>query len=337
MRKENVIAILCSDLHLSAIAPTARKGGDWYEAQAKVLLRLKQLQRVYGDCPIIIAGDIFNHWNSPAELINFAILEMPPNVYMIPGQHDCPYHRYEDIHKSAYWTLVAAGAVTHIDKPMKVTGVPLTLYPFPWGKPLVPNTIAGILPVRLAVIHAYVWRDDSNGYPGAPEERKLVNVKASLKGYEAAVFGDNHKSFIDPTRRIFNGGTMMRRNSDEKGYEPQVGLLHSDGIIVPWKLDIDEVITIPDDQVERVYEALEMAGFLEELVSLGQSLMDFHAAMEHALEMNTIDRAVKDIIIAVMERNRGRKNLHKNEGKPREAKRPPSKAIRSSRASRKAT
>ena len=51
------------------------------------LEQIRDLQKEF-DCPVICAGDIFDKWNSPPELINFAYDNLP-EIYAIPGQHDC--------------------------------------------------------------------------------------------------------------------------------------------------------------------------------------------------------------------------------------------------------
>ena len=102
---ENIIAIFAADLHLSLKAPIWRSTEqDWFEAMLRPLVELRTLATLH-NCPIVYAGDIFDKWNSPPELINFAIEHLPKG-HAIPGQHDLPLHNYEDIRKSAYWTLV---------------------------------------------------------------------------------------------------------------------------------------------------------------------------------------------------------------------------------------
>jgi hypothetical protein len=63
-----------------------------------------------GNPPIVYVGDIWDHYRQPPEAINWAIRELPKG-YAIPGQHDLRHHNYEDIKKTAYWTLMEAGVI----------------------------------------------------------------------------------------------------------------------------------------------------------------------------------------------------------------------------------
>ena len=75
MSKETrVIAILCADVHLSLNPPVWRSNEpDWFAAMKRPLDEIKELQKKNHDCPVFCAGDIFHKWDSPAELINWAI------------------------------------------------------------------------------------------------------------------------------------------------------------------------------------------------------------------------------------------------------------------------
>lgn len=143
--------------------------------------------------PVICAGDIFDRYNAGPELINFALAYLP-RMYAIPGQHDLPHHSYEDIRKSAYWTLVEAGKILNLE-PGKPVGVGvMQLWGFPWGTPVEPCPETPHLGIDVAVVHQYVWMKE-HGYPGAPEENRVKNFLGKIVGYDAVVVGDNHKGF----------------------------------------------------------------------------------------------------------------------------------------------
>ncbi len=197
VRKLDPIAILCSDLHLSHKPPLWRSAEpDWYAAQDRPLSQLRNLSsglRV----PVVIAGDIFDDgWRPhrcPPELINFAMRALPAACYAIPGQHDLPYHRYEDRFKSAYWTLVEAKTIVDLhDGKWLSYGDNLILHGFPWNCPIIPNRCKrkSDLEVHLVVAHAYIWIKD-HGFPGAKEEHHARSYATALQTYDAAVFGDN--------------------------------------------------------------------------------------------------------------------------------------------------
>lgn len=317
-----VLAIFLADIHLSLKAPLWRSAEpDWLEAQFRPLEEVRALQDKY-KCPVICAGDIFDRnkkiadgWNAPAELINYAINYLPDNMYAIPGQHDLPNHQYDDIHRSAYQTLVKAGKICDM-KPDGVTriGEHLVLCAYPPGY--------GICPVNrceddrdkgdiwIAVVHDYVWIQ-GHSYPKAPQEKELKKdykyndaLCGNHLGYNVIVYGDNHKGFgysIGATQ-IFNCGTLTRRKSDEIDYKPQVGLLLENGNVAQYYLDTSEDKYL--DTIEPAEEKpdLDMSDFFDELEKLGKTALDFRDAMKQFLHNGKTSLQAKQIILKAMEK-----------------------------------
>src|SRR4030042_1550393 len=95
-KDDKVIALFCSDLHLSLTPPVFRSNEpDWLTAQQRPLDELRALQSKH-QCPIFCAGDLFDKWyggpkEHACELVNWAIKHMP-YMHCIPGQHDLPEH-----------------------------------------------------------------------------------------------------------------------------------------------------------------------------------------------------------------------------------------------------
>lgn len=230
-------------------------------------------------CPIFYPGDIFHKWNSPPELINFALDHLPAG-HGIPGQHDLPLHQYEDIRKSAYWTLTQAGVVHNLTPKQSFrpfTASKLVVWPFPWGTPVIPlKRVLNEDDLNVAIIHKYIWIDN-NKYPDAPREENAMIYASEdnrLSGYKAAFFGDNHKGFMVHADRtgvsthIVNCGGFYNSKSDEKDYKPRIWILYEDGSIQPHFMDTSE------DKWEA--ESLDLKGENPELLNLIESIDDFH-------------------------------------------------------------
>lgn len=323
MPRRRVVAILCSDIHLQLRPPVARSvEDDWFEAMRRPMRQVRDLQQRH-ECPVLIAGDIFDRWNAPPEVINFAIDELPDRVYAIPGQHDLPHHDYNARHRSAYGTLAKAGRIVDLEAGMRhpIPGTNIMVSPFPWGVPIEtvdPEAAEFQNPdydwlhvaqnldydwLHVALIHRYVWKTDC-GYPGAPKEAKLGAFKKVLTGYAAAVFGDNHKGFHverGPVN-VLNCGGFMRRKIDEVSYEPHVGLLFEDGLIDRVALDCSEDEFIDVAEATAVVErALEMGEFVAELSALGKEGLDFLEAVKRFLDNNHITGRIREIALAAVE------------------------------------
>jgi hypothetical protein len=310
---KKVIAVCCSDIHLSLTPPVSRSAEpNWLDAQARAI---KQLAVLCGenDCPLVIAGDVFDKSAPVPELINFTIEQFSvfPAIYAIPGQHDLPMHRYEDVHKSGYWTLVKAGTIKDISNKCQWSSH-VRFFGFPWGPEIQPppdlgkELFLGKELLNVAIAHAYIWRQ-GKGYPGAPETALVSAFRDNLVGYQVAIFGDNHNGFITTWvgGTVINCGCLIRRKSDEKKLKPQVGLLLEDGVVEVHHLDCSEDLWI--DQPEVQEEPANLIGldqFLKELASLDEdNFLDFRQNLRQFLDStdNKVSDGAKLVITDVLE------------------------------------
>lgn len=285
--KTDVIAIVCSDLHLCENAPAARAAEpNWWDAMARPLNEIGKLSRHY-DCPILIAGDLFDRWNPRPPLINFALATMPRRVYAIPGNHDLPYHDPGMLGQSAYWTLVAAGRINNLE-PGVIHNLnsDLTVYGFPFGT----NTAARWgkrRGVSVALVHAFVWRGIAGDAAACyvPPNSTVNDFK--LRGYDVAAFGDNHQHFTASHKygaAVINCGAAIRRTTAERDYTPAVGLITKSGEIIPRPLESAAADKwIDTDEPARPDVADESAAgaerFAAELRNLQTDSLDFVAAV----------------------------------------------------------
>lgn len=298
-----------SDVHLSHKPPLARScEKNWYEVQARYLKQVEDLRAKHGaDC--LIAGDLFHSWREPSECVNFAMKHLPKNCYAIPGQHDLPYHRYENIKQTPYWTLVQAGTIENIPvDEWRLIRSNLRVHAFPWGFPITPPAEPddGIA-IQIALVHKYIWRDNTNCYHGASVDSSVDRFAArgDFKGYHALIFGDNHAGFSTgggakgPT--IFNCGTLIRRRSDEFHYRPRVGLLKSDGSIETVFLDTRQDKFLPaTENVSRVAQYPDMKSFIEGLEMLEDSGINFLDTVKREMDAHKLDIVQRAIILKVL-------------------------------------
>lgn len=309
VRSSDIVAIVCSDIHLSHRAPVARSAEpDWYAAMARPLKELAALKKEL-QVPIFIVGDLFHKWNPPAELINWAFENLPGNgvhgVYAIPGQHDLPFHRIEDIKKSGFWTLARAGWINNLTCDRLTFPDVMSFYPFPWGKKVTKPEDDCCLPA-VALIHAYCW-SPGNSYAGAAEESRDSHWRSKLDGYVTGVFGDNHSGFWSPSESkgpsIFNCGGFMRRRIDEKEYRPRVGLLYANGLIKPYYLDTSEDKFIDVSAAIDILDDFDgLQDFVSSLKDLGDIGLNFVDNVKRFCRDNGIGRdTLKKVLTALGE------------------------------------
>jgi DNA repair exonuclease SbcCD nuclease subunit len=301
-----VIGILTSDWHLSLKPPKARAvEPSWFGAMKRPLDEIRMISQHY-KCPIFVAGDILHHYNEPAELINWIIQQLEGlNIYLICGQHDLSMHNYEDIQKSAYWTLVKAEVLKHLDGPDSFgpEKKDFWVYGFGWEQKItteLDNRIKGEF--RLALVHKYIWKDNKTKYPNAPKENNAKNLAAQLKGYNVAAFGDNHLGFNWTSKdlTIFNSGSLIPRNIDQRKYRPMVGLLKEDGTVIPHFLDTSKDKWIEVEELP-IKPNIDFSKLAKEFKELASDEMDFTEIVKQRLKEVDIDIRAKEIVIEILE------------------------------------
>ena len=308
--KTRVIAILCADIHLSLNPPVWRSNEpDWFAAMKRPLDAIKALQATCYNCPVFCAGDIFDKWDSSAELINWAVDNLPDKIYAIPGQHDMPEHNLDLMDKSAYTTLCKAEKIKTFKKQHTYTSVILNTYGFPFGKEIKSakkETYSNI--INMAVAHQYVWYGNNKHNKTTAEQcvgNLSLDKNGRVKGYDVIVFGDNHKGFITKVGKttIFNCGSLMRRKSDEDDYKPMIGLLYNDGRVLPCYLDIskDKYLESVKGLDENEEADFDMSAFANELTKLGKSALDFTEAMKLYMQRNKVNSDVVNLVLNAME------------------------------------
>ena len=153
-------------------------------------------------------------------------------------------------------------------------------------------------------MHRYVWVNNKNSFPGAPEDGKVGAYKKMLRGYDVAVFGDNHIPFqvdTDYNCTIYNCGGFIRRKSDEINRVPGFGLLLADGTVERRKYN-----TVKDQfhpyAEPRLETPIDVAGFINELNSLGEQGFEFRTVVRQHLKKEEIPNEVRQIILTALDK-----------------------------------
>ncbi len=301
--QSKALAVLISDLHISEKVPACRaeSPSEWLDVQEDYFRQVEDLAHDQGDVPVVCAGDVFDRWDSPASLINWAIRVLP-KMYAVPGQHDMPNHSYDQLHRSAYWTLVEAGVVCNLPPEEGLPANPdLILYGFPWGsklrlQPGVSFTVQATA-IHLAVVHKYLWYAEAK-HPGANPADHVMQIWPNLIWYDAIVSGDNHRSFQHA--QLFNPGTFIRRKADEISSLPTIGVLNSDGCIVTTHLDVskDRFVEAPE-KAEAM--GLNSREFLDYLLKLSDAPLNFAKAVDRYLKEHSVDERTQALIARILE------------------------------------
>ena len=302
------LALFVADLHLSHTPPVARSAEpDWYAAQARPLRQVMELANKLG-CVVLCAGDVFDRYGAQPELVNFAVDHLP-EMWAVPGQHDLPMHLYADLHKSAYRTLVKTGSILDLGyfdgQPMGMTDERhrVHLFGHPWGTTVEPLGGERLPddPPTVAVVHSYIWITGKH-FAGPPGDAHLSCWIDRLRGYDVAVFGDNHQHFTAKagTCRVWNCGCLIRRKQDERNLRPTVGLLMEDGSIRAHELDCSEDKWIDEDvgsAASHDGERPRLAEFLGELRGLEAESPDFRGLVRRYAQRPEVPAGVKGLLL----------------------------------------
>lgn len=300
------VAVAVTDIHLSEKAPLARSAEkDWMSVQADYLAELRAVAGRH-KVPILCGGDVFDKADPSPTLINFA-LDHVPEMLGVPGQHDLKFHNFDDLEDTAFGTLVKVGRIKMLSE--SPTAIPKAwVWGFPWDHRVEPQTPSNDKLLQIAVVHAYIWRKGSS-YPGAPEKKRVAAFKDCLRGYDVAVFGDNHKGFSASlyyeykgrTRRtlIWNNGGFMRRKIDEVSYQPRIGIIMSNGDVVLHHLEsAKDDVFIERDKALLVEEANHtMQAFLKELSVGGDEPLDFRDSLRRYFDTYEVSEGARKIIL----------------------------------------
>lgn len=315
MRK-SVLAILCSDVHFSLKAPVARAGEpDWLEAQGKTIAQVGALSEKH-KAPVLCAGDLFDRWNSPAELINWVMILLAPfspqatsgfGFYAIPGNHDLPNHRQDGMYRSAFGTLYESGSLELLRSTgpvyMPSESVCVKVCGSRLGEelPEPPKRGDGNV-LRVLVTHQYIWKK-GHAYSQAPKQQNVKRKAADFTGWDVVVVGDNHSAFIHEIRHakgktiICNPGTLMRRKSDEAKYSPSVGLLYSDGSVKLHKLDTKGEKFTRSVAKDGKEQESSVADFIARLTNLQVCSLNFREAIMQAMDVDDVSESVREYIL----------------------------------------
>lgn len=208
--------IITADWHLmeKERQPPCRTD-DYWTTQWDKVNQILELQNKY-HCPIIIAGDVFEHWKTSPYLLNTCINHLKSHeIYSIIGNHDMPQHNIGLMSKSGLETLFSTGTIkyltNHLDWEIKKHGKPLTIK----GR-------------TVLFAHRMVWQGDMP-WPGCPDP-EINQIFKQIPNIDLIVTGHNHKTIAakQSGRLIINPGSITRHKADQGDHHPCVFLWNAD-------------------------------------------------------------------------------------------------------------
>jgi len=282
-RRKHPTAILTSDWHLREDIPIGRID-DYWTAQWEKVDFIYALQEKYY-CPILHAGDLFDHWKPSPYLLRETIERLPAQFYVIYGQHDLPAHNLQLIKKCGINVLESAGK-------LKV------LQGVHWGQHPSDNDLKDH-PLKHSIL---VWHkmnyQGKLPWPGCTDPLS-AGLLRKYPQFDLILTGDNHKTFTEEFegRRLVNPGSIMRMDADQIDFKPSVFLWWAeDNSIEQIFLPIKEGVISREHLEKAEQRDGRMDAFISKLDDNWESKFTFEENLENFKKANDVRPSVMEII-----------------------------------------
>lgn len=223
--------IYIADTHIRSSIPKCRID-DFLIAQENKLKFIFDLMNIY-DCPLIVGGDFGHKSEWKNWLLCYLIIAKElttQSIYIIPGQHDLPYHELNKWKESGIGVLNFSNIINVlIKKPIHFISndekTMIRIIPCPYNLKIstkkYPKEDRNILVTHRMIIDKPLW-------PGQKAKTGYQLLK-KYPMYDAILSGDNHQSFIHryENRILVNSGSLMRTTTEQKNHKPKAYLYYA--------------------------------------------------------------------------------------------------------------
>ncbi len=287
--------IACADLHLRQDKPRCRQDDDWLGFQESRLNSVADYANEY-DCPVFIAGDLFNKPVVPEEIVNMFIdfcKKVNNGVYAIAGNHDLLYHSMKYLNKSSIGILFNMASISdklHVFDSKYISYANFGENIQGEGK-------------ELLVIHQLTF-PDKNKIPPNTEALSAEELLDIYPDYTYILTGDCHIPFVysKDNRYVINPGHLDIQKNNELD-TPRIYFVDTEkqsikAIELPETYDLvtDEYIRNEEEREEKIQ------AFVEKLRVHDDFSLSFEDNIEQEIELNKkqLDSKVIEIIQYLM-------------------------------------
>jgi hypothetical protein len=249
--------------------------------------------------PLTGTGDLFHTSRVPDEVLSMIIEEAHKAEYgvgIIAGNHDLPYHSWDNVHRSSFGVLWQL-AVNHQSGffPLWELGAAAN-----WGLPLPTGPHGDVL-----FLHRLVFKSKADLPPNV-EACTAQELLDEFPDFRWICTGDMHRSFHytspEDGRHVVNPGCLTRQAADFKDYVPGAWLVDT-------VEDTVSLVLLPDDEpvIDDAYLKVEaarderIAAFVEQVKHSGHTTLDFMANVEDALLSSQLSTGAKSEVKQLLE------------------------------------
>jgi len=222
--------VITADWHLREDLPVCRNDEDWFYVQQQAVRSVfSYAEKVEAD--VIVCGDVFHRSHVHPSLVTMLLQEIArfkQNVFVIPGQHDLPYHSLDYVQRSSFGNLLAVASMQHTNL-FTADRIGVTL-PYGSVKSVMSRGEGKDIQGTFLIIHQLTLKESSNLFPAD----SFVTAKELLQQFPGVQYiftGDNHSRFLyqEGTRAVVNPGCLLRQSADLVDYTPGFYVLSVEG------------------------------------------------------------------------------------------------------------
>lgn len=292
--------ILSADWHLRepTSVPRCYVGENFYEDQWEDLRFIRGLQLQH-DCPVVVSGDIFDHWKTSPQLLSDTINHLPDKVIVIYGNHDLPQHNLDIRHKCGLYTLIQSGRVT-LPSSISHGEYPFLIQGCSWG--MEPNNKQATSITNILMWHTMTYLDEEP-FPGCTAPNALSLLR-KYKDYRLIVTGDNHTPFVEDYkgRLLVNPGSLNRQKASQIDYKPRVYLWYADtNTVRPVYIPIKEGVISREHIEDKEARNERITAYVERLNTTGNVTMSYSENLQIFMDQNKVKKSVQKIIFKSLE------------------------------------
>lgn len=307
-RKLNPSAILTADWHIRADIPECRTD-DFLQTQEDKVKFIVHLSKEH-NCPILIAGDIGNKHQWPNWLLRwFAYMVKDINIIAIPGQHDLPNHRLDQLDKSAQGVLSITDVIDLRSNVFISKEKDFELVSYPYSYPIVnykkyfpewdyieKRTSIIAMTHQMIIENKPLW-------PGQ-EDPKASSILRKFPEYVLILSGDNHNPFtVEYKGRILvNPGSLMRTTAEQINHKPRIYLWYaSTNKVKPVYLPIKKGVVSRDHIDQNEERDKRRKVYIKRMKTNYEIGFSYEGNLESHIKKNDVEKEVEDRIWEMIE------------------------------------
>lgn len=201
-----------ADWHLRRDRPRVRTDEDWIQSQKNNVKEILELCWMNNVDKLILVGDIFDSSNQPPWVVDIllqAIDEVdlkqyvPPDIDVIPGNHDLQYHQYENLSSSSIGNLLRMKGVTGHSVNTKFENTDF------------------LKEYGIVLVHRLIMPDGNKTLARLANAEIAADIIEEFPEAKFILTGDYHKHYVEEYENtlLINPGCLNRQSADEKDYE----------------------------------------------------------------------------------------------------------------------